>query len=257
MTYIQLNDDNRIIAIVNDILYADETYREFDLPDDFDVEHMTDYRVVGGELVLDPVAPSQPDPEIEINRQIAVAIPMIMPMMASTLSDDQVASVPALMPEWSPDGVAYHTGDVVRYHGVLYRALQDSTSTNIYPLDTSVSLWKAIGEPDDDGIFPWIQPLGSTDAYRIGDKVTHNGQTWVSTIDANVWEPGVYGWDPDGDIVEPDNPDEVPEWVQPQPGITDAYAAGDVVMHNGRKWMSSIDNNVWEPGVYGWTEIQQ
>ena len=257
MTYIQLNDDNRIVAIVNDVAYTDHTYQEFDLPDDFDVEHMTDYRVVGGELVLDPVAPSQPDPEIEINRQIAVAIPMIMPMMASTLSDDQVASVPALMPAWSPDGVAYHTGDVVRYHGVLYRALQDSTSTNIYPPDTSVSLWKAIGEPDDDGIFPWIQPLGSTDAYRIGDKVTHNGQTWVSTIDANVWEPGVYGWDPDGDIVEPDNPDEVPEWVQPQPGITDVYAAGDVVMHNGRKWMSAIDNNVWEPGVYGWTEIQQ
>ena len=257
MTYIQLNADNRIVAIVHDALYTDSTYQEFDLPDDFDVEHMTDDRVVGGELVLDPVAPAQPDPGIEINRQIAVAIPMIMPMMASTLSDDQVASVPALMPEWSPDGVAYHTGDVVRYHGVLYRALQESTSIGIYPPDTSVSLWKAIGEPDDDGIFPWIQPLGSTDVYRIGDKVTHNGKTWVSTIDANVCEPGVYGWDPDGEVVKPDDPDEAPEWVQPQPGITDAYSAGDVVMHNGRKWMSSIDNNVWEPGVYGWTEIQQ
>ena len=165
----------------------------FDFPDDFDVERMTDYRVVRGELVYDPVAPEAPDPEIEINRQIAVAIPMIVPMMASTLSDDQVASIPALMPEWSPD-VAYHTGDVVRYHGVLYRALQESRSIGIYPPDTSVSLWKAIGEPNDDGIFPWIQPLGSTDVYRIGDKVTHNGKTWVSSIDNNVWEPGVYGW---------------------------------------------------------------
>lgn len=145
MTYIQLNDDNRIVAVVDDVLYTDETYQEFDLPDNFDVENMTGYRVVGGELVFDPVAPAQPGPEIEINRQIAAAIPMVIPMMASTLSDDQVASIPALMPEWSGDGVSYHTGDVARYHGVLYRALQDSMSTNVYPPDISVSLWKAIG----------------------------------------------------------------------------------------------------------------
>lgn len=144
MTYIQLND-NRIVAIVDDVAYTDHTYQEFDLPDDFDVEHMTDYRVVGGELVLDPVAPASPDPEIEINRQITAAIPMLIPMIASTLSDDQVASIPALMPEWSGDGVSYHTGDVTRYHGALYRALQDSMSANVYPPDISVSLWKAIG----------------------------------------------------------------------------------------------------------------
>lgn len=27
-----------------------------------------------------------------------------------------------------------------------------------------------------------------------GDKVAHNGKTWVSDVDNNVWEPGVYGW---------------------------------------------------------------
>jgi hypothetical protein len=25
--------------------------------------------------------------------------------------------------------------------------------------------------------------------------VTHNGSTWVSIVDNNVWEPGVYGWE--------------------------------------------------------------
>ena len=35
---------------------------------------------------------------------------------------------------------------------------------------------------------------GAHDAYNIGDKVTHNGKTWVSDVDNNVWEPGVYGW---------------------------------------------------------------
>lgn len=25
-------------------------------------------------------------------------------------------------------------------------------------------------------------------------RVKHGGKTWQSTIDANVWAPGVYGW---------------------------------------------------------------
>jgi hypothetical protein len=29
----------------------------------------------------------------------------------------------------------------------------------------------------------------------IGDKVTHNGKTYVSIVDNNVWEPSVFGWD--------------------------------------------------------------
>ena len=252
--WLALDDENRITASTDAAEYSDGMTL-YDVPDDFDQSKQYEYRIVGGELVHDPKAPQSPDVSVELSRQITLAMPMIMPMMASTLSDDQVTSIPALMPEWSPDDVIYHTGDVARYHGVLYRALQDSTSTGIYPPDTSVSLWKAIGEPNEDGIFPWIQPLGATDAYRIGDKVTHNGKTWVSTVDANVWEPGIYGWEPDGEVVEPDDPDAIPEWVQPQPGITESYSAGDVVMHNGRKWMSAIDNNVWEPGVYGWTEL--
>lgn len=35
----------------------------------------------------------------------------------------------------------------------------------------------------------------------------------------------------------------------------DAYAQGDKVSHNGKHWTSKVDNNVWEPGVYGWTEV--
>ena len=42
-------------------------------------------------------------------------------------------------------------------------------------------------------------------------------------------------------------------WTQPL-GATDAYMKGDVVSHKDKTWTSDIDNNVWEPGVYGWTE---
>lgn len=39
----------------------------------------------------------------------------------------------------------------------------------------------------------WKQP-GSTNPYMKGEKVTHNGNTWESSIDNNVWAPGVHGW---------------------------------------------------------------
>lgn len=48
--------------------------------------------------------------------------------------------------------------------------------------------------------------------------------------------------------------DALPEWVQPD--STNAYRKGDRVMHHGKIWVSLYDSNVWEPGVYGWEEIE-
>lgn len=47
--------------------------------------------------------------------------------------------------------------------------------------------------------------------------------------------------------------EEWPEWVQPI-GAQDAYVKGAKCSHNGKHWVSDIDNNVWEPGVAMWTE---
>lgn len=49
--------------------------------------------------------------------------------------------------------------------------------------------------------------------------------------------------------------EEFPEWVQPT-GAHDAYELGAKVSHNGKRWASDIDSNVYEPGVYGWSEIE-
>lgn len=48
--------------------------------------------------------------------------------------------------------------------------------------------------------------------------------------------------------------EECPEWVQPA-GAHDAYTKGAKVTHNGKKWISTTDSNVWEPSVYGWDEV--
>ena len=43
----------------------------------------------------------------------------------------------------------------------------------------------------------WVQPTGAHDCYNTGDKVTYNGQHYVSKIDGNVWSPDAYprGWE--------------------------------------------------------------
>ena len=46
------------------------------------------------------------------------------------------------------------------------------------------------------------------------------------------------------------------EWVQPT-GAHDAYPKGKRVMHNGEIWVSDVDDNVWEPGVHGWTKEER
>lgn len=53
-------------------------------------------------------------------------------------------------------------------------------------------------------------------------------------------------------VLIPD-PEVIPEWIQPD--STNPYMIGDKVIHNEKTWESIVDNNVWEPGVYGWNEV--
>ena len=111
---------------------------------------------------------------------------------------DKMLEIPSVFPAYEV-GKAYKTKEVISY-GVnsvgdpqLYQVLQDHTSAAEWTPDTATSLYKAIGITED-GYPEWVQPLGATDAYSKGDKVSHNGSHWVSDVDNNVWEPGVYGW---------------------------------------------------------------
>ncbi len=77
--------------------------------------------------------------------------------------------------------------------GKLYRVLQAHRSQADWTPDVAVSLFVQINDPGEE--WPeWIQPVGAQDAYAKGAKVSHNASHWVSDVDTNVWEPGVYGW---------------------------------------------------------------
>lgn len=98
-----------------------------------------------------------------------------------------------LMPAWNPNGYNYFASERVSYNGKYYRCIQNHTSQTDWTPDTAVSLWVEISDPAIE--YPeWVQPTGAHDAYAKGDKVSHNDKHWTSDIDANVYEPGVYGW---------------------------------------------------------------
>ena len=110
------------------------------------------------------------------------------------LTDEQAEQLVNVFPTWKL-GKVYAIGDRVRYDGGLFKCLQAHTSQEGWEPGKAVSLWVAIIEPPSPDVPPeWVQPTGAHDAYSKGDKVTHNGKVWVSDIDANVYEPGIYGW---------------------------------------------------------------
>ena len=105
--------------------------------------------------------------------------------------DDSTALIGMeLYPVWAV-GIAVEVGDRYQYNGKLYKCVQAHTTQADWTPDVTPALWVIVSLEE----WPeWIQPTGAHDAYAKGDKVTHNSKKWISDVDANVWEPGVYGW---------------------------------------------------------------
>ena len=124
--------------------------------------------------------------------QQAQAIRKSMDVAAKALTDEQAASAPMIYRAWSGNGVNYAVGDRVRYDGYVYKCLIAHTSQETWTPTDAPSLWAKVLIPTPGEIPEWEQP-GSTNPYMKGDKVKHNGKTWESLIDNNVWEPGATG----------------------------------------------------------------
>lgn len=106
------------------------------------------------------------------------------------LDDSASEEVTDLFPYWDTD-INYTIGDRRQFDGLLYRCVQAHTSQPDWTPPAVPALWVRTSTEE----WPeWIQPTGAHDAYNMGDKVSHNEKHWVSDIDANVYEPGVFGW---------------------------------------------------------------
>ena len=74
--------------------------------------------------------------------------------------------------------------------------------------------------------------------YRAIDEVPAN---MVPDVATDKWT----------DMTKP--VDGVARWIQPN-SANNAYAEGAVVRHNGKRWVSTVSSNVWEPGASGTTQ---
>lgn len=93
--------------------------------------------------------------------------------------------------------------------------------------------------------------------YAVGDRIKYNGKLY-KVLTAHISQPT---WTPDAaaslfaEILPGQDGTDIGEWVQPD--STNPYMKGDKVTHNGQIWQSDVDNNVWEPGVYGWSVVTE
>jgi len=125
-----------------------------------------------------------------ISRALARKLRAYIEKAAISLSDEDALEAVELYPAWKP-GTAYEVDERIRHEGILYRCVQAHTSQADWTPDITPALWAVVSLDE----WPeWVQPVGASDAYSKGDKVSHNDKHWVSDVDANVWEPSVYGW---------------------------------------------------------------
>lgn len=108
------------------------------------------------------------------------------------MTDEQILNYPDFVEKWR-SGQKYEVGKRLEYNGIVYKVLVTHASQADWTPDAASSLFAKVLIPDQNTIPEWEQP-DSTNPYAKSDKVTHNGKTWESEVDNNVWEPGVYGW---------------------------------------------------------------
>ena len=219
--YIKTDPQNRITAINSDAFLPDvDGWTEIDSGDGDRYHHaqgnylpkslMTmqgiyQYKLVSGKAVertaeeiqadIDAIPPPPPDPLVVTQKAATVMFRALA--QTDVITADDVLDNASIFPLWADCiGQRAEAGSYWRHVDKLYRvnAGQGHTIQADWPPDQAASLFSLAANPAEE--WPdWIQPTGAHNAYEKGDKVTHDGKRWVSTADANTWEPGVYGWE--------------------------------------------------------------
>jgi len=130
-----------------------------------------------------------------MTREKAYQLRAMIEKAAVSLDDSDALEAVELFKSWY-SGIAYLADERVRYEGKLYRCVQSHTSQADWEPDRTPALWTEVAKPGEIPV--WKQPTGAQDAYMTGDKVhypTADDPVYVSTVDNNVWEPTVYGWE--------------------------------------------------------------
>lgn len=158
---------------------------EVDAPSNIPSGYHTETRFIDSGSSITQVWDIVPDAGTPQDAAITLAM-----MQAEALSDDEALKVPALYPEWSGNSVVYPVGTRVLYNGTLYKALDTRTSTpTTSPIDSPQDWVKVLPSSSGETAPEWE----NGHSYNQGDRVTRRGNIYESTMDSNIYEPGVFG----------------------------------------------------------------
>ena len=111
------------------------------------------------------------------------------------LTDAQAYTFRFLFPTFEIDK-SYEVGERIIYEDKFYKVITTHTSQADWTPDVAVSLFVEISDPAIE--YPeFKKPINAETAYMTGDKITFEGNKYVSTMDNNVYSPTEYpqGWE--------------------------------------------------------------
>jgi len=168
-----------------------------------------------------------------------------------TLGADRVDTVritldtpPELIEQYAQDGYT----EVLEHYLVLYKppekiVLKEKLDSIASELPDEIAV-------DHVDLYPvWMDGM----ALKANDRIQHEGglyrvqQAHTAEHPPSVNTAALY--------TRINAPGEIPAWVAGQ-----SYAKDVQVTHNGKTWISMVDNNTWEPGAAGvfdsiWREV--
>jgi hypothetical protein len=154
--------------------------------------------------------------------------------------------------DYAPADIAYET--ITEQEALLWVEDLADMATITAQLDAQIAA--VLAPPVHSGL-PWVSSDSlwvSNHSYLVDDIVLYYNakyQCVQAHTSSSTWTPDVTPalWS----LYSP--PEDGPQpWVQPL-GAQDAYQIPDEVTHNGNLWRCNTADNVWEPGVYGWTDL--
>ena len=128
--------------------------------------------------------------KVERLRAMRQTIETLAKNAAKGMSQTELHGATDLWPDWAPGGF-YVPRQLVRYEGHMYMVLRDVDNAKADEVpDKAADAYKLMSEPNADGVFPYSAPLGDSDAYGKGDRVTLQDVVYVSLVDGNRSIPG-------------------------------------------------------------------
>lgn len=110
------------------------------------------------------------------------------------LTDEQAYTLRVLFPAFEIDK-SYEVGERIIYEDKFYKVIMAHTSQADWTPDVAVSLFVEIPNPSVE--YPeFKKPINAETAYMTGDKITFEGNKYISIMDNNVYSPTEYpqGW---------------------------------------------------------------